>query len=349
MSNQHLTYGERSTIAILKRKNRSITHIAATLDRSAPTISREITRNSNPDGSYSAASAKKRATTRAAAASCRASRIAADCWEYVEKRLTEDQWSPEQIAGRMRRDGLRPISHEGIYRYILRDKAKGGSLHTHLRHKFRSYRRRSSPRERRGRIPNQRMIGTRPKVVEERTRFGDYEMDTVIGRPSGETLVTIVERRSRHTLVLKAADKSALAVTTAIVTALLPYRGSIHTLTYDNGKESERSGDGQERTRRAPLGVSETNQFANHALIDGVLGGTGYFANPYHSWERGLNENTNGLIRQYFPKRTDFGMVMESEVREVQDKLNNRPRKCLGWRTPNEIISDQAAIVALPS
>lgn len=324
MSNQHLTYGERSTIATLKRKNRSITSIAATLERATSTISREISRNSNPDGSYTAAAAQKRAATRAAAA-CRSSRIGTERWEYVEKRLTEEQWSPEQIAGRMRHDGLKPISHEGIYQYILRDKAKGGSLHTHLRHKFRSYRRRGSPRERRGRIPNQRMIGTRPHVVEERTRFGDYEMDTVIGRPSGETLVTIVERRSRHTLVLKAADKSALAVTTAIVTALLPYRGSIHTLTYDNGKE-----------------------FANHAFIDGVLGGTGYFANPYHSWERGLNENTNGLIRQYFPKRTDFGKVTESEVHEVQDKLNNRPRKCLGWRTPNEIISDQAAIVALP-
>lgn len=325
MSNQHLTYGERSTIATLKRKNRSITSIAATLERATSTISREISRNSNPDGSYTAAAAQKRAATRAAAAACRSSRIGTERWEYVEKRLTEEQWSPEQIAGRMRHDGLKPISHEGIYQYILRDKAKGGSLHTHLRHKFRSYRRRGSPRERRGRIPNQRMIGTRPHVVEERTRFGDYEMDTVIGRPSGETLVTIVERRSRHTLVLKAADKSALAVTTAIVTALLPYRGSIHTLTYDNGKE-----------------------FANHAFIDGVLGGTGYFANPYHSWERGLNENTNGLIRQYFPKRTDFGKVTESEVHEVQDKLNNRPRKCLGWRTPNEIISDQAAIVALP-
>jgi len=326
MSNQHLTYGERSTIASMKRKNRSITYIAATLDREKSTISREIARNSDPDGRYSAAAAQKRASARASAATCRASRIGPERWAYVEKRLTEDQWSPEQIAGRMKRDGFKPISHEGIYQYILRDKFKGGSLHIHLRHKFRSYRRRGSPRERRGRIPNQRMIGTRPQVVEERTRFGDYEMDTVIGRPSGETLVTIVERRSRHTLVLKAADKSAAAVTEAIVTALLPYRGDIHTLTYDNGKE-----------------------FANHALIDEILGGVGYFATPYHSWERGLNKNTNGLIRQYFPKRTDFGKVTEDQVREVQNKLNNRPRKCLGWRTPNEIISDQAAIVALPS
>ena len=325
MSNKHLTHGERSTIATLKRKNRSITYIAKTLDRATSTISRELRRNSGSDGSYTATSAHNRAGTRAASASCRASRIEPERWAYVEKHLAQDQWSPEQISGRMKREGFKPLSHEGIYKYLLRDKAAGGSLHIHLRHKLRSYRRRGSPRERRGRIPNQRMIDTRPQVVEERTRCGDYEMDTVIGLPSGETLVTMVERRSRHTLVLKAADKSAMAVTTAIVTAMLPYRGNIHTLTYDNGKE-----------------------FAKHALIDEILGSTGYFARPYHSWERGLNENTNGLIRQYFPKQTDFATITEKQVEEVKNKLNNRPRKCLGWRTPNEVISDQAAIVALP-
>ena len=327
MSNKHLTHGERSTIAALKRKNRSITYIAKTLDRAASTISRELRRNSCPNGSYAAAAAHHCAKSRAASASCRASRIEPERWEYVEKYLTQDQWSPEQLSHRMKRDGLKPLSHEGIYKYLLRDKARGGSLHIHLRHKLRSYRRRGSPRERRGRIPNQRMIDNRPQVVEERTRFGDYEMDTVIGSASGgEVLVTMVERRSRHTLVLKAENKSALAVTTAIITAMLPYRGNIHTLTYDNGKE-----------------------FAKHALIDEILGSTGYFAHPYHSWERGLNENTNGLIRQYFPKRTDFSKVTDAQIEEVREKLNNRPRKCLGWRTPNEVISDPAAIVALPS
>jgi IS30 family transposase len=326
MSNQHLTYGERSTIATLKRKNRSITYIAETLGRSPSTISRELSRNSDADGGYAAGAAHKRACKRASSASCRASRIEPERWAHVGKQLAEEQWSPEQISRRMKLDGLESLSPEGIYQHVLRDKARGGRLHTHLRHKPGSYRRRGAAKERRGRIPNQRMIDTRPQVVEERTRFGDYEMDTVIGTPSGQTLVTIVERRSRHTLVLKADDKSAMAVTTAIITALLPYRGSIRTLTYDNGKE-----------------------FAKHGLIDEILGSEGYFANPYHSWERGLNENTNGLIRQYFPKRTDFAKVTDTQVREVQDKLNNRPRKCLGWRTPNEILSDQAAIVALPS
>ena len=150
-------------------------------------------------------------------------------------------------------------------------------------------------------------------------------MDTVIGSPSGEVLVTMVERRSRFTFIVKAFDKSALEVSTVIITALHPHRKTVHTLTYDNGKE-----------------------FARHALIDEALGSTGYFAHPYHSWERGLNENTNGLIRQYFPKRTDFGKIIGEQVREVQEKLNDRPRKCLGWRTPREVYYNQAAIVALP-
>ena len=159
------------------------------------------------------------------------------------------------------------------------------------------------------------MIGERPPEIEHRERIGDYEMDTVIGTPSGEVLVTMVERRSRFTFFLKAFDKSSLEVGAAIVTALHPHRESVHTLTYDNGKE-----------------------FARHALIDEILGSKGYFAQPYHSWERGLNENTNGLIRQYFPKQTDFGKITDEQVREVQDKLNDRPRKCLGWRTPGGIL-----------
>jgi IS30 family transposase len=325
MSKQHLTYGERSTIATLKSKNRSITYIAEVLNRSVSSISREISRNSNPDGSYQAAAANQRAAIRSASASCRHSRIEPERWKYVDQALTQGQWSPEQIRNHMKFAGLKRISHEAIYQHILRDKEKGGSLHHEMRHKIRSYRRRGAPRERRGRIPNQRMIETRPPIIEQRLRFGDYELDTVIGRPSGEVLVTIVERRSRHTLMLKASDKSAIAVTAAIITALTPYKGKIHTLTYDNGKE-----------------------FTNHLLIDDVLGSTGYFANPYRSWERGLNENTNGLIRQYFPKRTDFAEVSAEQIQEVQEKLNGRPRKCLGWRTPNQILFNEDAIVALP-
>ena len=128
-------------------------------------------------------------------------------------------------------------------------------------------------------------------------------MDTVIGKPSGEVLVTMVERRSRYLFVLKASNKGASPVSAAIISALHPHRERVHTLTYDNGKE-----------------------FSQHALIDEILGSQGYFANPYHSWERGLNENTNGLLRQYFPKQTDTGKITDEQLQEAQDKLNNRPR-----------------------
>lgn len=326
MSHKHLTHEERSTIASLRGKNRSITEIAALIDRHPTTVWRELKRNSNSSGSYTAPAATRACAQRAAQASCRASRIAPERWKYVEEKLCDSQWSPEEIRNRMKLEGIVPISHEAIYQRLWADKNAGGSLHIHLRHKIRSYRRRGSPRERRGRIPGQRTIDDRPPEVEQRARFGDCEMDTVIGSPSGEVLVTIVERRSRFLFVSKASDKSALAVSAAIVTALLAQRGNLHTLTYDNGKE-----------------------FARHGLIDEILGSTSYFAHPYHSWERGLNENTNGLIRQYFPKRTDFGKITEERVREVQEKLNDRPRKCLGWRTPSEVYLNQDVIVALPS
>jgi IS30 family transposase len=326
MSTKHLTHEERSTIASLTRKNRSVTEIANLIDRHRTTVWRELKRNSNSSGTYTAPSASKLSAQRSAQASCRASRIAPERWEYIEEKLCAGQWSPEEIRNRMVLEGIAPISHEAIYQRLWTDKKAGGTLHTHLRHKIRSYRKRGSPRERRGHIPGQRMIGERPPHIEHRARFGDYEMDTVIGKPSGEVLVTMVERRSRYLFVLKASNKSALAVSAAIISALHPHRESVHTLTYDNGKE-----------------------FSQHALIDEILGSQGYFANPYHSWERGLNENTNGLLRQYFPKQTDFGEITDKQLQEAQDKLNNRPRKCLGWRTPNEVISNQAAIVALPS
>jgi IS30 family transposase len=237
MSNQHLTHEERSTIASLKSKNRSNTEIAAITDRHRTTIWRELKRNSNSSGTYTAPAASKTAAERAAQASCRASRIAPERWGYVEEKLRTAQWSPEAIRNRMKLEGIAPISHESIYRRLWIDKKAGGDLHTNLRHKIRSYRKRGSPRERRGRIPGQRMIDERPPEIEHRERIGDYEMDTVIGKPSGEVLVTMVERRSRFTFILKALGKSALEVSTAIITALHPHRERVHTLTYDNGKE----------------------------------------------------------------------------------------------------------------
>ncbi len=165
------------------------------------------------------------------------------------------------------------------------------------------------------------MIDQRPPIVEERTRIGDWEMDTVIGRPGGPVLVTMVERRSRFTLIRKVPSKEAIVVTAAILEATKPYRDKVLSHTYDNGKE-----------------------FAMHELLTEILEAQAYFAHPYHSWERGLNENTNGLIRQYFPKRTDFSTITCKDVKEVQDKLNRRPRKCLDFQTPNDIFLATAQV-----
>jgi IS30 family transposase len=160
------------------------------------------------------------------------------------------------------------------------------------------------------------MIDQRPSVVDERSRLGDWEMDTVIGRPGGSVLVTMVERVSRYTLIALAASKEAIAVGGAILRAMHPHREKVLTMTYDNGKE-----------------------FAHHVLLADLLDADAYFAHLYHSWERGLNENTNGLIRQYFPKRSCFAELTDEEVALVQNKLNSRPRKCLDYATPNDIFT----------
>ena len=191
----------------------------------------------------------------------------------------------------------------------------GGDLHKHLRHCCKSCRKRGCGRERRGGLRNQVMIDERPSVVEERSRIGDWEMDTVIGKPGGPVLVTMVERVSRDTLIALATSREALGVGAAILAAMKGSKEKFMTMTYDNGKE-----------------------FAHHELLADLLVASAYFAHPYHSWERGLNENTNGLIRQYPPKGSDFRSLTGEEVAGIQNKLNSRPRKCLDYPTPDDIF-----------
>ena len=210
---------------------------------------------------------------------------------------------------------MKTISHETIYQRIYVDKRQNWDLHKHLRHKLKSYKNRNLKNDKRGHISNQTSIELRPKEVELRLSVGHWEIDTIIGKPSGNVLVTMVERFSRYTLIARAQNKTAEAVSMALLKRLAPHRDKVDTLTYDNGKE-----------------------FAKHLFIDNVLDSQGYFAHPYSSWERGLNENTNGLIRQYFPKRTDFETVSDEEIAIVEQKLNRRPRKCLDRKTPNSIL-----------
>lgn len=315
MPYNHLTCEERHTISTLRRKHLSAQKIAFLIDRHPSTVRREIKRNGTPQGGYQYQHAQRTAQQRSRQATCRGSRFSQQSWAFVQNRLSQEQWSPEQISHALPQAGLPSISHETIYQLIYQDKREGGQLHQHLRHKIKSYRNRSHDNHRRGQIKDAVSIEQRPAVVAQRSRIGDWELDTIIGRPSGSVLVTIVERRSRLTLITKAASKSADEVSIAIMARLVAHRDKLHTLTSDNGKE-----------------------FAHHRRIDQILGCQSYFAHPYSSWERGLNENTNGLIRQYFPKKTNFDLVSDAQIAEVEAKLNRRPRKCLDTKTPNEIF-----------
>ena len=312
MTYKHLSREERYTISILRRKGESITSIAASLERNPSTIKRELKRNATPSGGYSYSIAQRLSDRRSSIASCRGLRICEVSWEFAKSKITEEQWSPEQIAGELEELNMNPISHESIYLRIYDNLRKGGKLHKHLRHKVKSYKNRSLKNDKRGQIPNKVSIDDRPKEVDERLSVGHWEIDTIIGKPSGNVLVTMVERLSRYTLIIRAENKTAEAVSMALLTRMAPLRKKVKTLTYDNGKE-----------------------FSKHLFIDDILDSQGYFAHPYSSWERGLNENTNGLIRQYFPKRTDFGGVTDDQIAEVERKLNSRPRKVLDRKTPN--------------
>ena len=315
MTYKHLSREERYTISILRSKGESNASIASSLGRNISTIKRELSRNASPSGGYSYNLAQNLSDKRSNDASCRSPRICEKSWSFVRSKLIEEQWSPEQISGELKELGFNPISHETIYLRVYKDLKTNGELHQHLRHKVKSYKNRSLKNDKRGKLANQTSIELRPKEVDERLSVGHWEIDTIIGKPSGNVLVTMVERYSRYTLIARAKNKSSEAVTTALLERMNPKRDKVKTLTYDNGKE-----------------------FAKHLFIDDILDSQGYFAHPYSSWERGLNENTNGLIRQYFPKRTDFGEISDKEIAVVERKLNSRPRKCLDRKTPNFIF-----------
>lgn len=244
--------------------------------------------------------------------------IIGDIWALVEEKLRQD-WSPEQISGRLKEDEVF-ISHESIYQYIYADKRVGGSLWTHLRRHEKKYRKRRCGQDRRGKIPNRRSIEDRPVIVEERSRVGDWEADLILGKNHQGVAVTLTERKSRFTLLRTLPSKHADPIKEAII-ALLKWDARLKTITFDNGKE-----------------------FTGHQEISAALNADCYFAHPYSSWERGTNENTNGLIRQYLPKSRNLKEIsMEEEVR-IMDKLNLRPRKCLGFRTPYEVFFEHQKV-----
>lgn len=308
-----LTKEQRYQIYALRCAENNQSETARVLGVHRSTISREVRRNKGdrgyrPEGAHRKALAKREKTAKNAA------RFTSEDWEKVERMVRRD-WSPEQISGRMRKEGTLSISHESIYLHIYADKATGGDLWEHLRCQKKRRKRYGSGKNRRGIIPGRVGIEKRPKIVEKRSRIGDWEGDTVIGKSHKGVIVTLTERKSRFLASSKLASKEAAQTAISVNEMLKPYPDRRYTITFDNGKE-----------------------FAQHGQMSSELNVDVFFANPYHSWERGLNENTNGLLRQYFPKGTDFRNVTNREVQESVEKINHRPRKCLNFKSPYEVF-----------
>jgi IS30 family transposase len=320
MSYIQLTRDQRYQIYALLKAGQKQTEIAAIVACHKSTISRELRRNRGCKG-YRPLQAQSLARDRRNKSHPR--RVSAATWVQVELLLMQ-QWSPQQIAGRLRLEQQPTVSHEWIYHYIFADKQRGGQLYRQLRSQ-KKQRKRYGGRPRQAQIPNRISIEQRPAIVDRRSRLGDWEADTIIGARHKGAILSCTERQSKLTLLRKLETKGAWEVKRNCIDLLLPLAAQVHTITVDNGKE-----------------------FTDHRDIAAVLKADVYFAHPYSSWERGLNENTNGLIRQYFPKKSDFAQITDYQVRVAAARLNNRPRKTLGYRTPNEVFFKQQ-LVALPN
>jgi len=316
-----LTQEQRYQIYALMKAGHSQTEIAEIVGVHKSTISREARRNRGLRG-YRPQQAHQLSLHRRQAKA--QPRITPEHWQLIEHLLRKD-WSPEQISLWLEQERRLAISHEWIYQYVLQDKARGGDLYRHLRCQ-KARKKRYGAYDRRGQLRNRVSIESRPDIVERRTRLGDWELDTIIGKGHRQAIVSITERKSRLALIAKVTSKEAKRVKQAVLKLLAPLSDQVHTLTSDNGKE-----------------------FAHHEAIAEALDADFYFAHPYASWERGLNENTNGLIRQYFPKGCDFTTLTQRDMQKAMNKLNNRPRKCLGMRTPNQVFFGINPSVALAS
>lgn len=310
---KQLTSEQRYTISVLLQRKCSKKSIAEAIGVHPSTVTRELKRNSSQCGVYKWDKAHKQAEKRSKRSPGNRA-ISKVIWDEVRHHLVNDQWSPEQISGYLAKSGSK-ISHETIYKWIRIDKRDRGTLYKHLRHRLKH---RSRPVGAAGRyhIPNRVGIEERPKEVDGK-RFGDFEMDTIVGPNNQQAIVTLVERSTNRLFMEKLKHgKDSKELTLTVIKMLTPYKDSIRSITTDNGRE-----------------------FAAHAKISEAIGVRVYFTDPYSSWQKGAIENANGLIRQYIPKGMPFKNVSDSQIRQIQDKINNRPRKKLHFSSPDELFS----------
>jgi IS30 family transposase len=317
---KQLTEVQRYQIDALKKAGKLQKDMAVIVGVSESAISRELSRNTGKRG-YRPKQATIKAHRRKQEAK-KAIKMTFATVELIEEKLRLE-WSPEQVSGWLKLECSIRISHERIYQHVWSDKLHGGDLYKHLRHSHKKRKKHYGSQDKRGQIRNRVSIDERPEIVQQKSRMGDWEIDTVIGKNHQGALVTIVDRVSKFTLIKKVDSKQADVVTEATITLLRPYLDKTLTITADNGKE-----------------------FASHEIIAQELNAAVYFAHPYHSWERGLNENTNGLIRQYFTKGSSFEHITECQVEQVMHRLNHRPRKTLNYKTPYAVFFGEVCLKA---
>ena len=316
MKHRHLSLQERYYIEIELKKGSSQNAIAKALNRQQGTISKEISRNKGKRG-YRHKQAHKLANKRHQEKP-KSVKMTDEIKQWIKRELEAHQGSPEQIVGRLKLKYQISLHPETIYRYIRQDKKDGGEIFLNLRRKTKPYRKRygSTTNSSHG-IPNRVDIDKRPDVANNRERLGDWEADTIIGKNHKGAILTLDERKSKLRLALPLIGKFAELTKDGIIELLKPFESVVKSITFDNGKE-----------------------FAKHETVADILGCDTYFAKPYHSWERGQNENANGLLRQYFPKSMELVNIARESVFDAIDRLNNRPKKCLGFKTPYEVFRE---------
>ena len=309
-----LNLEQRYQIHIYRKAGYSNCQIAKELDVHKSTIGREILRNSSSSKKYNPRLAQQFATDRKADKP-HFHLFDLPMKDFIEEKMQKEQWSPDQISGYCSSNNIEMVSHETIYKYVYADIKKGGKLYLHLRTRCKKRKNRTHLKDKRGLITDRVSIHHRPAVVAQKQRFGDWEIDLIEGANHKNFALTMVERKSQFALIFKTQDKQAATIQNKIINGLAPYKELVHTITSDNGKE-----------------------FAGHQYISRKLQADFYFADPYSSWQRGLSEYTNKLFRQYLPKKSNMNNYDIQYFVNINNKLNNRPRKLLGYKTPTQIF-----------
>jgi IS30 family transposase len=310
---KHLTKEQRYQIKAYLNCNKTIPFIAEALKVNKTTIYREIKRNSKKRGSYNPDFAQELANERKERFAYNR-KFTKSIEQFVRKQIEKEQWSPEQIVGYCKTHKIPMVSHERIYAYIRKDKLQGGSLYRHLRHQLKHRKRPLSGKQ--NTIKDRVSIDHRDDIINNKERFGDWEIDLIIGKDRKGAIVTIVERTTAFFLMKKLPfGKNAEELAKVVIDMMLPYKDFVHSITSDNGKE-----------------------FAAHKKISKKLLTDFFFAHPYSSWERGLSEYTNKLVRQYIPKKSIFDQYDDDKIKEIQYKINRRPRKKLNYDNPKNLF-----------